>query len=159
MPELRIIWDRFDDPAQLPEDEQRLLQVALDACTFAHAPYSHFHVGAALLLCDGSVLTGNNQENIAYPSGLCAERTALFHAGAMGRGPDVRKIAIRGISPRNTISSPATPCGACRQVMAEYERMGPEPWIILCQGATGPVFRFRGVAGSLLPFIFNIDFR
>lgn len=159
MPEIRITWDHIDDTTLLPEAEQNLLRVALAACSLAHAPYSHFHVGAALLLCDGSILTGNNQENIAYPSGLCAERTALFHAGAMGRGGDVRKIAIRGISPRNTIHSPATPCGACRQVMAEYERMSPEPWVILCQGATGPVFRFRGVADSLLPFIFNIDFR
>ncbi|MEM7039035.1 MAG: cytidine deaminase, partial [Bacteroidota bacterium] len=91
---LNIEYELLDRDA-LPEDEQSLLKKAYEASQNAYAPYSRFLVGCALQMKDGSVLTGNNQENPAFPSSLCAERTALYYAGAQGLGDKIRKIAIR----------------------------------------------------------------
>ena len=135
-----------------------LLAQALEATTHAYAPHSRFHVGCALLMADGAVVVGNNQENIAYPSGLCAERVAFFHAGATGKGDQIRKVAIRASSQRKSINSPAMPCGACRQVMVEYEQMNAEPFVLLSQGETGEILRLLGVQQNLLPLHFDVDF-
>lgn len=138
--------------------EAGLLGAALKACDLAYAPYSHFQVGAALLIGAGEIITGNNQENQAYPSGLCAERTALFYAGSQGKGSELRAIAIRAKSVKVSVNRPGTPCGACRQVMLEYERLAGRDLVILMQGETGPVLRLEGVAKCLLPFAFDIEF-
>ena len=135
-----------------------LLEKAFEATAKAYAPHSQFHVGCALLMNDGSVILGNNQENIAYPSGLCAERVALFHAGALGKGDQIRKIAIRASSERKPINSPAMPCGGCRQVMVEYEQMNAEPFILLSQGESGEILRLVGVQQNLMPLHFDVDF-
>ena len=142
----------------LPADERELLAQAMEASALAYAPWSRFQVGCALQMVDGSVMTGNNQENPAFPSSLCAERTALYYAGAQGKGADIRKIAIRASSLEKVIDQPATPCGACRQVMLEYERLARTDLVVLMQGKEGKVLKVNGVGKTLLPFGFDIEF-
>ncbi|NBV14378.1 MAG: cytidine deaminase [Sphingobacteriia bacterium] len=148
---------RFASASELPEDEQKLLEQAFEASKNAYAPYSGFNVGAAVALADGTCWTGNNQENGAYPSGLCAERTALFALGAAGKATLIRKIAVRAFSNQFTLDTPAGPCGACRQVMLEYEKISNSEWVILLQGERGDILKIQGVASQLLPFSFDLN--
>ena len=120
---LSIAYELHDNASTLASDEQDLLKSAFQATEQSYSPHSEFKVGCSILLADNSIINGNNQENSAFPSGLCAERTALFNAGSQGKGNQIRKIAIRARSGRKLIESPATPCGACRQVMLEYETL------------------------------------
>ncbi len=154
---LHIRYQQFSDIRELEPDERELLKKAWEATEHAYAPFSGFRVGCAVSLVDGSVLLGNNQENRAYPSGLCAERTALFHLGAMGKAKELRKMAIRARSERHPVSRPAMPCGACRQVMAEYEDLAEAHIVVLMQGETGDILRVEGVSASLLPFPFDLE--
>lgn len=156
--ELNIQFEVFDAESALPEDEQALLAAALAATDGAYAPFSEFFVGAAVALEDGSIWTGNNQENASFPAGTCAERSVLYYLGSQQRGADIRKMAVRARSLRKAISAPVMPCGVCRQVMLEYEQMMGQDMIVLCQGAEGRVIRFSGVGKSLLPFGFDTDF-
>ena len=140
--------------AALPDSDRRLMECAVEAAKGAYAPYSRFHVGAALRLADGSVVVGSNQENAAYPSGLCAERTALFAASA--QRPDMRDyetLAIVGINEEGVLCE-ASPCGACRQVMSEYERQQGHPMRVICYIREGCVRVFDSVS-DLLPFSFQ----
>lgn len=155
---LSIPYQLISEEKELMEDERQLLAQAFDACDGAFAPYSQFQVGAAVLLEDGTLIKGNNQENKAFPSGLCAERVAFFHVGASGRGDQIKKVAIRAKSTLKIIDKPTMPCGACRQVMLEYEEMGRKDIVVLMQGAEGDILRVVGIAKSLLPFHFNTDF-
>lgn len=155
---LHIPYEQFDHASELPLEDQQLLQTALEACDKAYAQYSGFHVGCAVQLADGEVIVANNQENKAYPSGLCAERVALFYAGAQQKGTQVRKIVIRGRSTTKPVNVPVTPCGACRQVMLEYEQMAGQPFEVIMQGETGKILKLKGVAQCLLPFGFDIEF-
>ena len=122
-----ISYEELDSANDLTASEQAIWQAARDATGHAYAPYSGFHVGAALLLADGTIFRGTNQENAAYPSGLCAERTALF--GLAGCQP--QHVAIVGMAvaarPNGGKFGPALPCGACRQVMLEYESRQGQP--------------------------------
>ncbi len=156
--EIKIFFEEIQSINELPADEQMLLKQAKIATENAYAPFSHFYVGCALLLKNGEVILGNNQENIAFPSGICAERNALFAAGAAGKGNQILKIAITAKSNQKRVNQPVTPCGACRQVMVEYEKLSGEPFTILMQGQEGPILRTKGVSQSLLPFSFDIDF-
>ncbi|MEO0468472.1 MAG: cytidine deaminase [Bacteroidota bacterium] len=155
---IEIHYKLLQNASELTADEADLLAAALAATNQAYAPFSQFRVGCAVLLEDGSIHIGNNQENKAFPSGTCAERTALFHIGAMGKGDQIRKIAIRARSERADITDPVMPCGACRQVMLEYESMGKVPFVVLTQGKSGRIIRMEGVRQSLLPLSFDIDF-
>lgn len=155
---LQISYRLYAQREDLPTDEQDLLSQALKASEAAYAPFSNFYVGAAVLLTTGEVVLGNNQENKAFPSGLCAERVALFALGSQNKGTQVQKIAIRAKSLHKTIDTPTMPCGACRQVMLEYESMGNRDMIVLMQGDQGDILRVEGVAKSLLPFHFDTDF-
>lgn len=154
--ELNISYELFEDLSQLPIDEQNLLTQAMKASENAYAPYSEFYVGAAVLLEGGEIILGNNQENGAFPSGLCAERTALFATGAAGKSGLIRKIAIRAQSPKYDMNHPVGPCGACRQVMVEYEKLSGQIMIVLLQGEAGDILRINGVAENLLPFTFDL---
>jgi cytidine deaminase len=145
------------EAADLPADELQLLEAALKATEGAFAPYSGFHVGCSLLLEDGEIISGNNQENVAYPSGLCAERTALFYAGSIGKADKMRKMAIRATSEHFEVAEPPTSCGACRQVMVEYEKRTGHDVVVLMQGKTGKVLRLNGVKNCLLPFSFDLE--
>ncbi len=138
--------------------EQALLQKALIATEEAYAPYSHFFVGCAVELANGEVFLGNNQENRAYPSGLCAERTALYYIGAQGKGKDIAKIAIRARCENMPVLKPITPCGACCQAMVEYEEEAKNDFVVLMMGETGEVLRIEGVRKNLLPFYFDAAF-
>ena len=139
--------------ADLPEEDCRLRDAAIGAARRAYAPYSQFNVGAAVLLNDGTVVEGNNQENIAYPSGLCAERVALFAAGATFPDTPVVAIAIAAIK-NGEIQSAIAPCGGCRQVMLESEkRYGQPVRIHLC--GRDETFIIAS-AGDLLPMAFEM---
>lgn len=155
---VQISYTLHDSADDLDPAEQELLRTALAASRGAYAPHSEFHVGCAIRFADGEILTGNNQENLAYPSGLCAERIALFHAGSQGKAKDIRTIAIRATSNRRPVDRPVTPCGACRQVMLEYEHLAGQPFTVLMQGENGSILRLNGVADTLMPFHFDIDF-
>ena len=140
--------------SELASDDRQLLAAAISATQTAYAPYSHFHVGAALRLVDGTIVSGSNQENIAYPSGLCAERTALFAAGAQYAGKAVKTLAIVGCTPEGNLTA-ALPCGACRQVMAEQQCRQEFPMRILCYQTDDKILFFDDVE-ALLPFAFSM---
>ncbi|MFM9985082.1 MAG: cytidine deaminase [Flavobacteriales bacterium] len=146
--------EEFDSPELLPEDEQRLLQEAILAKNNAYAPYSQFKVGAALLMENGLVIHGNNQENMAYPSGLCAERVAFFAAGAHYPGMPIHKVAITAASEKFPSDHPIAPCGACRQAMLEYEMNQKTPITLIMRGTTGKIYRISGIR-QLLPIYFH----
>lgn len=147
----------YPSAATLPDSERRLMQEAAKAMLGAYAPYSEFKVGAALLLENGTVVIGNNQENGAYPSGLCAERVAFFAARANYPKQRIMAVAIQASSENLEVSEPVSPCGACRQVMAEYEKNQTHPIPVLFSGETGPVYRMESV-GELLPLFFDGGF-
>ncbi len=140
--------------AELDARDRALIEAAVEAADTAYAPYSNFHVGAALRLADGTIVKGSNQENIAYPSGLCAERTALFSASAQYPGVAVETLAIIGRNPQGELTA-ASPCGACRQVMAEQEGRQGNKLRVLCYYSDYKILLFEGVE-SLLPFIFTM---
>ena len=152
---LTISYQEYMCKEALSAADRELLEKATCAAAGAYAPYSCFHVGAAIRLVDGSIVCGNNQENAAYPSGLCAERTALFAASA--QYPDRRDyeaIAIIGVNEHGERCE-ASPCGACRQVMAEYEQQQGHPLRVICFVNDDCVRVFRSVA-DLMPFAFNM---
>jgi cytidine deaminase len=120
----------------------------------AYAPYSEFHVGAAVLLENGEIIAGNNQENAAYPSGLCAERVALFYAGSQYPTIAIKTIAISVKSKNVIISEPLSPCGGCRQVIAEYENKFKKPIRIIMSGEKGQIYIANSIE-SLLPLMFS----
>ena len=144
----------FDDVGELDPQDAELLHNAHEATRNAYAPYSRFRVGAAVRMANGEIVTGSNIENAAYPSGLCAERVALFAAQAKYPDVPVLAVAVVAHSGSKVIAEPAAPCGACRQVMAEVERLSKRPLRVLCQGETGPVVAFDGIE-SLMPFVFQ----
>ena len=111
----------YSSTLELPNDIQNLMEQAVSIRKKAYAPYSNFRVGTAILLDNGKIVLGSNQENAAYPSGLCAERVAIFQAGAIYPDATVLKMAITAASDSNKTTEPIPPCGACRQSIAEYE--------------------------------------
>ena len=151
--QLTLSYSEYDSLQQLPSADRELMEQAIAATSTAYAPYSRFHVGAAVRLADGTVLTGSNQENIAYPSGLCAERTVLFSAAAQHPQQAVATLAVVGRDAEGRLVE-ASPCGACRQVMAEFESRHGRPMELLCYLQGGKIRRITGV-DSLLPFAFG----
>lgn len=151
---LAVDYQEYDAIGELPVEDGELLRQAIAAADGAYSPYSHFSVGAALRLADGSVVCGANQENAAYPSGLCAERTALFAASA--QRPDCRDYEALAIVGRDAEGHfcEASPCGACRQAMAEYERLQGHPMRVICMLDDRRVRVLPSVA-TLLPFAFD----
>ena len=145
-------YDRLDE---LSEEQIILVNNAIKTARDAYAPYSEYHVGAALRLANGEVVIGSNQENVAYPSGLCAERVAIFYAGA--RHPDVPVISIAIAAIREGIiqEEPVAPCGACRQVLYEKESQGDSPMEIILYGAK-KIQVFSRVT-DLLPLPFKLE--
>lgn len=144
----------FENLTHLPEDIQSLMQQAIEIRKKAYAPYSHFRVGAAIVLDNGKIVLGSNQENAAYPSGLCAERVAIYQAGAVYPGAKIVTIAITAASDSNPTLSPIPPCGACRQSIAEYEFKQDAPIEIYFMGESGEVFKSNSI-NNLLPLSFN----
>ena len=146
----------FNSVNELTEEDQNLVKLAKEAAKSAYAPYSKFNVGAALLLENGMVIKGNNQENAAYPSGICAERVAVFAAGANYPGVKIKTIAVTAFSEKFKLDSPITPCGSCRQVMCEYEtKFSSDIKLILCSDCD-EVWVLDSVK-SILPLLFSAN--
>lgn len=139
---------------ELDTNIQDLMLEAVEIRKKAYAPYSKFRVGAAILLENGLIVTGSNQENAAYPSGLCAERTAIFYAGANFPNLKIMAIAISACSDLKITNGPIPPCGSCRQSMFEYEVKQEAPIRLFCMGGVGEVIESSSV-GNILPFHFD----
>lgn len=156
MKEIRIetVFRVFDDVSELPKDVNTLMETAKEARENAHAPYSNFLVGAAILMENGNVVTGSNQENASYPSGLCAERTAIYYAGANYPNSKILKIAITAGALDGKTSEPIPPCGACRQAIAEYEVNQKSPIEIYFMGTSGKILKSNSLE-NLLPLVFD----
>ena len=153
---LTLEFEVYEPDGELPESDHQLLKMAAEAAEKAYAPYSLYKVGAAVRLQSGTIITGNNQENVAYPSGLCAERVALFYASANYPGDNPVAIAIRAKAVSFEVNDPVTPCGACRQVMMEAENQNEHKIRVLMQGEDGKIFVSRSVE-NLLPISFRAD--
>ena len=147
---LTITYDVFDRLEDLNPDDRKLLETATQVARNAYAPYSKFHVGAAVLLGNGDIITGNNQENLAYPSGLCAERVAVFSASSTHPNEKMMAIAITAYSENFVTDTPIPPCGACRQVLIEYEIRDKQNMRCILRGSTGKIYVFHSMA-DLLP--------
>lgn len=156
--ELTIDYEYFDSVEQLDEITQKLYKAAQKARDNAYAPYSKFLVGCALLLENGEIVLGNNQENAAYPSGLCAERTAIFWTSANFPNEKILKLFVIGgpeSSMKKTVLAP--PCGACRQSILEYESKQEKEIEIYFASITGEVYKTKSIR-DLLPFSFDSSF-
>jgi len=154
---IEINLEVFETISDLPSSIQTLMNKAHEARENAYAPYSQFKVGAALQLDTGEIILGNNQENAAYPSGLCAERVAIFHAGATHPNATITSMAISAKSLKNKVTSPVAPCGACRQVLAEYEVKQDAFMAIYFMGESGKIVKSNSIK-DLLPLIFDNTF-
>lgn len=156
MKEIKIdITIRHYQTDELSDSDQQLIEAAKKATHNAYAPYSHFNVGAALRLEDGSIVIGANQENAAFPSGLCAERTAIFAAQATHPELSIDTLAIAASNMDGFINNPITPCGACRQVILGMEDRYKKPVRILLYGKKG-VYMINTLK-DLLPLSFIDD--
>jgi len=152
--ELKIIYKELALD-ELDKQQQELIQLAIAATNQAYAPYSEFFVGCALQMNTGEIITGSNQENAAYPSGLCAERTAIYHAGHSHPNGVVNQIAIAANSNKWNTENPVIPCGACMQAMIEYERKQGSPIKLLLYGSDERIFELSGIK-DLMPFQFEL---
>ena len=151
--EIKIAYKEYETIDELEPRDKELAHAAIEAMQGSYAPYSNFNVGAAVMFEDGEIVKGANQENAAYPSGLCAERTALFYASASRPDKAMKALAIVAGQNGNICESPATPCGACRQVMAQYQTKSGIPMRVILVGS-GKIWRFEKV-DDLLPLIFD----
>ena len=147
----------YDSLDELPEEVSFLMRKAVEVRQNAYAPYSEFYVGAALLLDNNEIITGSNQENAAYPSGLCAERTAIYYAGSQYPSAKIIRMTITAGSKKQPTTVPTPPCGACRQAIAEYEVKQDSPIEIYFMGEVGKVYKSDSLA-NLLPLLFDKSF-
>ena len=155
----RISFDLqiFENVQELAEEDRMLLVQADEARLNSYSPYSKFRVGAAVLLEDGTVVKGSNQENASYPAGLCAERVAIFNAGANFPKQTITAIAISARSENTLVEQPAGPCGSCRQAILEYETKQGSPIAIIMRGQSGPIYKCAAIS-DLLPLSFDHTF-
>jgi len=151
-----LLVEEYSSMEELQPLDQELMKQAILARSMAYAPYSHFEVGAAVRLQNGVIITGNNQENVAYPSGLCAERVALFHAQSLHPGIPVEAIAVIASSDDFKVTDPVSPCGSCRQVVAEYENRHRNKIRVIMGSPNGKIRAVNGV-DSLLPLMFMLE--
>ena len=154
--EIIISYQEYDHIDELNVEDRLLLESARKAIKSAYAPYSAYHVGAAVLLENGEIVTGNNQENVAYPSGICAERVALFYASSQFPDVPVKAIAISAKAKGFRVNSPVTPCGSCRQVMAETENRFQQEMKLIMRGENGKINVVDGVK-NILPLMFRAE--
>lgn len=154
---IEISMEVYEDVSKLPDIVQDLMNKAQEARENAYAPYSHFRVGVAIRLASGEIVIGNNQENAAYPSGLCAERVAIFYVGAAYPNEEIVEIAITARSQNQVLDQPIGPCGACRQSMLEYEQKQKKPIAVYFTGETGGVIKVDSIK-DFLPFGFDATY-
>lgn len=153
---LDIEYEVYEHIGELPASDERLLIVAREATARSYAPYSHFKVGAAILLANGEIVKGANQENASFPLGLCAERVALASVNALYPGVRVEALAISYDHENGSSNTPVSPCGICRQVLAEQEQKFNHPIRLILGGLEGKVFVIAQ-AGLLLPLSFSAE--
>lgn len=139
---------------ELSQEDHNLMLQAFEARNKAYAPYSKFTVGVAILLDNGVVIQGSNQENAAYPSGLCAERVAIFYAGANYPNAKIVKMFITASPQDRDLEEPIPPCGSCRQAIAEYEFKQDTPIAIFFMGAKGDIYKSDSLK-NILPLVFD----
>ena len=144
----------YENISELSKEDNELYVKAIEARDIAYAPYSHFSVGVSLLLDNGKIIMGNNQENAAYPSGMCAERIAVWNAASQFPNAKILKIFITAKSSDHTVDKPVSPCGACRQTIAEYEFKQSKNIEMFFTGETGKIVHAASL-DELLPFTFN----
>lgn len=149
----QIFADEYEKLSDLPEADQKLILIARESSENAYAPYSKFSVGAAVLLANGEIIKGNNQENADFTDGLCAERVALFFAHATYPNTAVESLAVTAKNINGLIAGPAQPCGSCRQVLIETESRFNHPIRLILDGAE-KIMVLNG-ADNLLPFAFK----
>lgn len=150
---LEIRYVEYSGIDELGPEDRELASEAIAAMQGSYAPYSHFNVGAAVRMSNSQIVRGANQENAAFPSGMCAERTAMFAASARYPDKEMRSIAIAGGVYGRLTDEPCTPCGACRQVMAQYQTKAGKPMSVIMLGAKR-IWKFERV-DDILPFIFD----
>jgi cytidine deaminase len=141
---------------ELPDADREIMDQAIQARASAYSPYSRFEVGAAVRLSNGAVITGSNQENAAYPSGLCAERVAMFHAQSQYPDIAIEAIAVTAASQDFKMTEPVSPCGSCRQVMAEYENRHHHNIRVIMGSNDGKYWAINGI-DNLLPLMFQLE--
>lgn len=151
---ISISFDEYTSLEELNSQDQILCLEAKKAMSNSHSPYSGFRVGVAVQLESGRIVYGSNQENVAYPSGLCAERVALFMIGTTYPDDKIISMAITAQTDHFLIKEPVTSCGACLQVMAEYEKKQSLPINVMFYCLNGAIIRTNGIK-SLLPFAFE----
>jgi len=147
----------YDSIEELIGENYKLMLAAVAARKKAYAPYSNFQVGAAVLLENGEIITGNNQENASYPSGLCAERVAMFYAGANYPDVIIKSIAISATSLNYVVNKPAAPCGNCRQSLSEYEVKQKQSITLFMMGETGEILKCNAIS-DILPLAFDSSY-
>ena len=155
--ELKTQITIFDNIEELPNLVKGLMNKAIESKQNAYAPYSKFKVGAALLLEDGTIITGNNQENAAYPSGMCAERVAIWKVSSDFPHKKIVKLAISASSSSQILKEPVAPCGACRQTLSEYEIKQKDRIEVYFMGEIGQIIKTESVL-DLLPIAFDRSF-
>ena len=144
----------YENSEELDSSDRNLLLKAFKAKKNAYAPYSKFNVGVSLLLENGLIILGNNQENAAYPSGICAERVAIWNAASQYPNVNIRKIFICASSNKRTVDQPVAPCGACRQAILEYESIQSTSIEIYFTGESGKIIKANSI-NDLLPYAFD----
>jgi len=154
--EIKVAYEEFAGIDELAATEKYLCLEAVKALGNSHSPYSKFRVGVAMRLKSGKIIYGSNQENVAYPSGLCAERVALFHWGANHPDDTIVSMAITAHTDEFELLHPTAPCGSCLQVIAEYEKNQDSPIDIILYCQKGPIWKTTGVH-NFLPFLFFED--
>lgn len=155
--QINISFESIESYDHLDEMGKTLFDKAMEVRKIAYAPYSNFTVGCAILLENGEIITGSNQENAAYPSGLCAERTTIFYTGANFPDVKIKKLFVIGAPREATSSTPIPPCGACRQSILEYEAKQNEGIEIYFASLGGEIYKTKSIR-DLLPFSFDASF-
>jgi len=146
-------YSEFNSIEDLDKSDKELLERAIEVTANAYSPYSNFNVGASIRLSNGEIICGSNQENAAYPSGLCAERVAMFYASSRFPNIPFETMAIAANSKYINVDKPITPCGSCRQVMIEYEFLSKKNIRLILYGNEGKVFIINSFK-DLVPFPF-----
>ncbi len=146
----------FESLDLLPKEIQNLLAVAEDQLNYSYAPYSNFLVGAAALIDNGEIFPGCNQENASYPLCMCAERVALYNVGSAHQEFNINTIAITAHNPKKSINEPCMPCGACRQVIQEFEQRQGTAINLFLTGDSGKIIKIEGIK-NILPLSFSMN--
>jgi cytidine deaminase len=154
--EIKIAFEEYDTLNELDKNDQHLCLEAVKALANSHSPYSKFKVGVAMQLKSGKIIHASNQENVAYPSGLCAERVALFYWGANHPDDPIESMAITAHSDEFPLLKPVTSCGSCLQVLAEYEKKQNQQIKVILYCQKGPTWVIKGIENQL-PFLFFED--